>query len=154
MTSRDRYLDTEEIKSFWAACDQVGWPVGPIFKLLLLTGQRESEVGEMAWSELKLGERLWNIPAPRTKNGKAHTVHLSDLAVEIIAKLPQINGSKFVFTTNGKVPFNNFDYAKKRIQRVMGGPTDWRPHDLRRTATTVMAEIGISPHVAVWPIGC
>jgi integrase len=146
--SRDRYLEAEEIKAFWSACAEVGWPVGPIFELLLLTGQRESEVGEMTWSELDLGNRVWNIPGARTKNGKAHTVHLSDLAVEIIGKLPRINGSKFVFTTTGTGPFTNYDYGKKRLQRLMGGATDWRPHDLRRTATTVMAEIGIAPHVA------
>jgi integrase len=146
--SRDRYLDAEEIKSFWAACDEVGWPIGPIFKLLLLTGQREREVGEMPWSELDLANRVWNIPATRTKNAKAHTVHLSDLAMEIISALPQINGSKYVFTTHGAVPFNNYDNAKRRIQKLMGGATDWRPHDIRRTATTVMAEIGIAPHVA------
>jgi integrase len=148
LKSRDRYLDAEEIRQFWSACEEVGWPVGPIFQLLLLTGQRESEVGEMIWSELDLGNRVWSIPGARTKNGKAHTVHLSDLAVEIIGKLPQINSSKFVFTTNGTGPFTNYDYGKKRIQRLMGGTTDWRPHDLRRTATTVMAELGIAPHVA------
>jgi integrase len=146
--ARDRYLDVEEIKSFWSACERLGWPVGPIFQLLLLTGQREREVGELVWSELNLAERIWNIPATRTKNGKAHIVHLSDLAVEIITKLPMINGSKYVFTISGTAPFTNYDYAKKRIQRLMGGATDWRPHDLRRTATTVMAEIGIAPHVA------
>jgi integrase len=147
VTSRDRYLDAEEMTKFWSACDEVGWPVGPIFRLLLLTGQRESEVGEMEWRELNLPERIWTIPGSRTKNGKQHIVHLSDLAVEIIQALPQINGSKWVFTTNGKGPFTNYDYGKKRIQRHMR-VTDWRPHDLRRTATTVMAEIGVAPHVA------
>jgi integrase len=146
--ARDRYLDVEEIKSFWSACDRLGWPVGPIFQLLLLTGAREREVGEMRWSELNLAERVWNLPATRTKNGKAHIIHLSDLAVEIIGKLPMINRSQFVFTISGAGPFTNYDYGKKRLQRIMGGATDWRPHDLRRTATTVMAELGIAPHVA------
>jgi integrase len=146
--SRERCLNADEITQFWAACEQVGWPVGPIFQLLLLTGQREAEVGEMVWSELDLGNRVWEIPGARTKNGKAHIVHLNDLAVEIIAKLPRINGSKYVFTTTGTGPFTNYDYGKKRLQRLMGGAADWRPHDLRRTATTVMAEIGIAPHVA------
>jgi integrase len=147
MVSRDRYLDADEITSFWAACNEIGWPVGALFKLLLLTGQREGEVGQMRWTELDLPNRVWNIPGTRTKNGKPHIVHLSDLAVEIIAKLPVIYGSKYVFTMTGKGPFCNFDYAKKRIQKLMG-VFDWRPHDLRRTATTVLAELGIAPHVA------
>ena len=52
--SRDRYLDDNEIKQLWPACDQVEWPSGYIFQLLLLTGQRESECGGMCWSELVL----------------------------------------------------------------------------------------------------
>src|SRR5215471_1741061 len=130
---RERYLDHDEIKRFWSACDQVGWPIGPIFKLLLLTGQCEAESGHLEWDELDRDKRTINLPGSRTKNGKAHTVHLSDLAMEIIESLPCINGSKYVFTTNGRSPFQGYDYGKQRIQRVMDGSTDWRPHDLRRT---------------------
>jgi hypothetical protein len=41
--TRDRYLDDEEVRLFWAACDSLGWPFGPMFKLLLLTAQRRDE---------------------------------------------------------------------------------------------------------------
>ena len=115
--------------SIWSACDQVGWPIEPIFKLLLLTGQREAEIGKMEWTELELelepDKRTLNLPGARTKNGKAHTVHLSDLALEIIQGLPRINGSKYVFTTNGTSPFTSYNYAKQRIQKVprIGDPT-------------------------------
>ena len=115
---------------------------------MLLTGQREAEIGKMEWTELELDSDTLNLPGSRTKNGKAHTVHLSDLAMEIIQDLPRINRSKYVFTTNGTSPFTSYNYAKQRIQRVMGGTSDWRPHDLRRTATTLMAELGVAHHVA------
>jgi integrase len=139
--SRDRYLDTDEIRSFWAVSDQIGYPIGPLFQLFLLTGQRESEVGEAVWTEFDLPNRVWNIPAARTKNGKSHTVHLSKLAADIIGTSRK-SGNNFVFTTNGRVPFQNYDWGKQRIQRIMG-VTSWRPHDIRRTATTAMAELGI-----------
>ena len=75
---RERCLSHDEIKLFWSACDQAGWPAGPIFKLLLLTGQQENEIGGMTWGELDLENRTFNLPGARTKNSKAHTVHLSD----------------------------------------------------------------------------
>jgi integrase len=151
---RDRYLTDAEIVALWQACDKVGWPSGPIFKLLLLTGQRAAEIGAMRWNEIDETNRVLNLPASRVKNKKAHIVHLNDLAMEIIGKLPRINGSKFVFTTNGTAPFCNYDYSKKRLQKLMGdvpGSEDlipWTPHDLRRTAVSKMVEIGIAPHVA------
>ena len=146
--SRDRILDHDEIKAFWAACDQVGWPAGRIFQLLLLTAQRENEVAQMRWSELDLANRVWNLPATRTKNSKAHTVHLSDLAVEMIRSLPQINRSQLVFAMQGDKPYVNFWQANQRVRHLMGDLEHWVVHDLRRTATSVMAELGIAPHVA------
>ena len=74
--SRERVLSTEEIKSLWHACDQVGLPFGPFVKLLLLTGQRRSEVAGMRWSEIDEGKRTWTLPGERTKNGVQHTSSL------------------------------------------------------------------------------
>jgi integrase len=144
---RDRVLDDAEIIRFWAACDGLGLPFGPLFKLLLLTAQRRDEVGGMKWSELDLEKREWHIPAARSKNGKASTVHLSDLAVEIVERLPQIGDSDFVFTVTEKTPASGYSYAKTRIDALMGPMPEWTLHDLRRTATTGMARLGIAPHV-------
>jgi hypothetical protein len=148
--SRDRYLDDDEIKSFWQGCDQIGWPFGPVFKLLLLTAQRLSEVGGMRWSELNLDKRTWTLPSERAKNKKAHDIHLSDLAIEILDGLPRFD-SDFVFPApaqqgvEGK-PVAGFHYAKGNIFKSMNAP-DWRLHDLRRTAVTGMAQLGIGHHV-------
>lgn len=142
-------LTHDEIGGFWNACDQVGWPGGAILKLLLLTAQRVNEVAQMRWSELDRANRVWNLPAERAKNSRAHIVHLSDFSMEIIESLPQINGSPLVFTMNGTQPFTNLDNLKQqRVDRLMGDVPRWQIRDLRRTATTVMAEIGIAPHVA------
>jgi integrase len=146
--SRDRYLSDAEIVAFWQGCDIIGWPFGPCFKLLLVTGQRREEVAGLRWSELDLVNKVWNLPASRTKNGKAHTIHLSDLAMSILNSLPRfkpVAGRDFVFSTKGDVSISGFDYAKNRL----GMTTDhWTLHDLRRTVTTGMAGLGIAPHVA------
>jgi integrase len=143
--ARDRVLTHQEIGKLWDACDTVGWPGGSILKLLLLTAQRVNEVAQMRWSELDLDNKVWILPAERAKNSRAHIVHLSDFAMEIIEGLPQINGSP-VFTMNGTQPFTNLDNLKRqRIDRLMSDAPHWQIRDLRRTSTTLMAEIGIAP---------
>lgn len=142
---RDRVLSDDEIIRFWSACETTGWPYGALFKLLLLTGQRRDEVGGMTRDELDLDKGLWVIPGERTKNGRLHEVHLSDLAVEIMRELPIINNSKFVFTTNGSA-LSGWSSAKTSLDKNMGC-TDWRLHDLRRTAASGMARLNIPPHV-------
>jgi integrase len=101
---RDRVLSHDEIKRFWGACDTIGWPGGPILKLLLLTGQRVNEVAQLRWSELDLANRVWNLPSERAKNSRAHIIHLSDFAMEILEALPQINSSVLVFTKMATPP--------------------------------------------------
>jgi integrase len=148
--SRDRYLDDDEIRLFWLGCDKIGWPFGPLFKLLLLTGQRRDEVAEATWPEFDLDEALWTLPRGRAKNNKAHLVHLSPLAIEIIETLPQLGRKGLIFTTTGESPVSGFGRARERLAAVMSAETLIAPftlHDLRRTAATGMARIGIAQHV-------
>lgn len=150
--TRDRVLSDDEIVSFWHGCDQIGWPFGPVFQLLLVTAQRRTEVAQMRWSELDLDARIWHLPGSRTKNSRAHDVHLSDLALAIIEGLPRFNAARgkpdFVFSTNGQAAVSGYGLAKSRLDRAMKAAEPWRLHDLRRTATTGMARLGIPPHVA------
>ncbi len=150
--SRDRFLDNDEIVSFWAACEALGWPWGKVCQLMLLTGQRESEVGGMRWQELDPDKRTWSIPAKRTKNGKAHDVALSDLAFSIIDKgVPRFEapaGKDFLFSMRGHAAVTSFDHAKLKLNERMALKLPWRLHDLRRTCTTGLARLGIPPHVA------
>jgi integrase len=127
---RDRTLSDDELRLFWKACDAIGWPFGPMFKLLLLTAQRRSEVAGMRWSELKLPERQWVIPRERAKNDREHLVHLSERAVEIINTLPRFVGeasgrggkpstSDLLFTTTGASAASGFSKAKERVHAKM-----------------------------------
>ena len=73
---RDRVLTEDELAAIWRNLPEEG-DFGRVIKLLILTGCREDEIGELAWSEID-GDGI-NLPAERCKNGHAHTVHLSEL---------------------------------------------------------------------------
>lgn len=154
--SRDRVLSDQEIKSTWQAAETIRWPFGDAIKLLLLTGARRDEVSEMRWREIDLAAGTWTLPASRTKNGVAHVIPLSRLALEILENLPRVEGTEgvdFVFTTNGKTAVSGWSRAKTQMDREIanrcgGAPIPhWQIHDLRRTAASTMAGLGVAPHV-------
>jgi integrase len=118
--SRDRALCDDEIRWFWHSCGELGWPFGPIFKLLLLTAQRRDEVGGMRWSELDLDKRIWTLPRQRAKSDRGHELQLSEGAIEILRSLPQIAGDgRLVFTTTGKTPVSGFGNVKRRLDAAI-----------------------------------
>ena len=142
---RDRVLSDDEIRLFWSGCDRRGWPFGPLFKLLLLTAQRREEVGAARWGEFDL--TTWCIPRERAKNDKAHEVHLSAFALELLDSLPRTGD--LLFASRGGVP-SGYSKAKERLDGYMaerGAVMPWVLHDLRRTATSGMARLGVAPHV-------
>jgi integrase len=150
--ARDRVLSDDEIRLFWQATDSLGPPFGALFRLLLLTAQRLSEVGGVRWSEIS-EDGIWEIPGDRAKNGKLHFVHLSPQAQEIIAALPRIAGQDLLFSGTGRTPASGISGAKDRLDLHMAALTEreiapWTLHDLRRTVTTGLARLGIPPHVA------
>jgi integrase len=132
---RERTLTNDEIKTAWGAFDRIGYPFGPLFKMLLLTGQRRGEVAGMRWSEI--GTEGWRIPLARAKSKQGHLVPLSSLAREVLDSVPHIEGRDHVFTVTADRPLTDWSKAKRRV----GG--DWRVHDLRRSAATQMRSIGI-----------
>jgi integrase len=141
---RDRWLNDAEIRAFWSAAGTLEARFCGLVRLMLLTGQRRSEVGGICKAELDFENQRWTIPGRRTKNGKEHIVHLSALALEVIGEIPVSD------LATGRIPgSSSFGRAKKRLDAEMGSDIPpWVLHDLRRTATTVMAEIGVAPHVA------
>ena len=155
--SRDRILTDDELKLFWEAAVSFEYPFGPMWRLLLLTGQRREEVAGMTRKELALDDDkpLWTIPASRTKNGIAHAVALSPAALEIIKSLPKIGKAGFCFTTTGETHVTGFSRSKARLDAAMvdimheDDPESvrfqkWTLHDLRRTMASGMARLGIN----------
>jgi integrase len=144
-TARDRALSDSELVAVLKAARKIGGPYGAIVEMLALTGQRREEVARTTWEEIDLEGRVWTLEGGRTKNGKAHIVHLSDPAVVLLQQLPRMGS--YVFTLKGPNPFQEFSRMKQRLDE-RSGVSRWRLHDLRRTVVSGMAGLGVAPHVA------
>ncbi|MGP1354640.1 MAG: tyrosine-type recombinase/integrase [Parasphingopyxis sp.] len=145
--SRDRILTDDELARVIAACRDMPYPFGPYTLMLLATAQRRSEVANMRWSEINFEKRTWEIPAERSKNGKAHNVPLSDFAIKIFDNVLQFSDCDFAFTTTRRSPISGITKMHRRIYEI-SETSGWRLHDLRRTASSKMAEAGIQLQVA------
>jgi integrase len=118
-------------------------------KLCLITGQRLGEVAGMCRDEFNFETKMWTIPSWRSKNGHAHRVPLADMAIEIIDEALARATTEFLFPGYGKddaVKSSSVGKAVRRCSAELGVP-HWTAHDLRRTAATCMADLGVAPHV-------
>jgi integrase len=134
---RQRVLSDDEIRVLWNRLRELG-SVGRAIKFSLVTGQRIGEVTGMTESELDFTHKMWNVPGSRTKNGHPHSVPLSRLALSIIREAPEGKAGWFGIGrvhVSCTVYYNQFDLPS------------WTAHDLRRTALTKMAELGVAPIV-------
>jgi integrase len=144
--SRDRVLTDQELAAVILAARHMPWPYGGIVQFLALTGQRREEVAQLKWHEIDAQARTWCMPAERTKNGRAHIIHLSEPAWAVISEhLGEPEG--YVFATSRGKNFQSFKEAKRTLDRLCG-VGGWRLHDLRRTVVSGMARLGVPPHVA------
>jgi integrase len=150
---RDRVLTNLELRAIWTACGDLGLFGGPV-KMMLATAQRRSEVGETTWREIDKEQRVWRLARERTKAARAHEVPLSDLALAILDETPKV--SDFVFASGRAAgAVNGWSKAKRRLDDLAakkllelapetdGMLREWRLHDLRRTAATYMAKLGV-----------
>jgi integrase len=155
--ARDRVLSDAELRAIWLAADEIGYPFGRAVQLMILTGQRRSEVLEAEWREFDLEQGLWSIPRERAKNGNGHVVPLSPTAVELIRGMPRFGPEQqLLFTTNSRTPFSGVSKALERLSGLAtehlssdsgAVPAPWRLHDLRRTFATGCARLGVALHV-------
>ena len=141
--SRDRILKPHELAAVWNACGEDDY--GRIVRLLILTGQRRQEVAGMTWQELDIDRSVWSLPSERTKNALPHDVPLSSVALSIVSSIEPRASNPLLFG-RGVQAFSGWSRCKRRLDE-RSGVERWRIHDLRRTAVTGMAEIGIQPHV-------
>jgi integrase len=148
---RNRVLNDTELRAAWIAADRLGYAYGPLFKLLMLTGARKSEVAEARWSEFDLAKKLWVIPAERMKADAAHIVPLSDDAIAVLKSLPRGDGDCLFSVNGGHSPVAGFSAAKDRFDAEIlkalreSDPKaklpDFVIHDLRRTVRTGLSAI-------------
>jgi len=145
--ARERILTDTELRAVWGAAADMGYPYGPLFKLLILKGQREREVADMSWSEVEFDQAMWTIPATRMKGDRAHEIPLCRDALALLRSLPRFSAGDFVFTTTGGTkPVNGFSQAKARMDRL-SGVSGWKIHDLRRTMRTHLSALPVQDMV-------
>jgi len=147
---RERVLTKEELAAIWRGLGEDRY--GDIVRLLILTGQRREEIGGLRLSEIDFDRGLIVLPPTRTKNKRSHELPMSAQVREILQR--RINGAGA--PGNGKGNANDvavfgfsgaWAYCKEALDQRIGLAQPWRLHDLRRTAITMMAEMGVLPHI-------
>jgi integrase len=117
---RKRVLTDDEIRLLWAATGELDYPLAPLVRLLLITGQRLREIAHGEWREIDASGALWMVPGTRMKNGDAHEVPLPPLATAILKSLPRFQGGTFMFSsTSGRRPVSGFSKYKLRVDKAM-----------------------------------
>lgn len=120
-------------------------------KLLLLTMLRKSELIEATWDEINFTDALWTIPAKRMKTSKAHNIYLSQQALDIFTALKMCAGqSSYVLPGryDQELPMSKATLNRTMTEACKAAQSDGKqlehcgPHDLRRTASTMLHEAG------------
>lgn len=157
--ARERVLSMDELRRVWAAAEAVGYPFGDAVRLIMLTGQRRSEIAEMEWGWVDAEQRTAEIPAARYKTKRPHVFPLSAPAWALVQSLPKWNGGNCIFSTGGRGrvagarPISGFSKAKEVISAKIaelgekeGLPSmePWTVHDIRRSVATHMARMGVA----------
>jgi integrase len=150
---RDRSLSPEEIGLMYYYMDRVG--TSPQYrvaaKLLLLTMVRKSELANATWSEVNFTDALWTIPKERMKRRLPHVVYLSSQALDFFIALKTFaGGSEYVLPSryDTDLPMSNATANQVltltyKLAQKEGKPLGkFGPHDLRRTASTLLHEAG------------
>lgn len=138
---RERTLDSDEVRAVWEALQAEPKHFQVMFKLMLLTGQRRSEVRLMAWREVDLKAGWWTIPGERTKNKRAHRVPLAGEVRRLLESMYREGAVDYVFVGRfGDGPLSSPQKALNRIVERSG--VGFTVHDLRRTLATGLGELG------------
>jgi integrase len=157
--ARVRALADDEIRSLWQALFSLDSPepFRNIVRVLLLTAQRRDEIGLMRAEELD-GD-TFIIPAERYKTGIPNAVPLTKESQQWIGD----RKAGFMFsTTDGKKAFSGYSKAKGQLDAVIAKQRkaaklkpmpEWRLHDLRRTARSLMSRAGVTSDVAEMVLG-
>jgi integrase len=160
-TARDRILSDEELRLVWHVAEKTG-TFGGIVRMLLLTGARKGEVAAMRHSQIG-NDGIWVLPGEFTKNSEPLHLPLPKEALSMIAAQDRIDDHDIVFSISGKHEFKNWGHSKAdfdnrilrrlKAQARMNGEgcsevkplPNWRLHDLRRTARSLMARAKVRP---------
>lgn len=141
---RSRVLTEDELKKVWNRAAVVGYPYGRIVQLLILTGQRRGEIAGLRRSWIT--DDAVHFPQGFTKNKREHVVPIGNMAQEIIQSLPERTDLLFPSRLSDDTPFNGWSKSKRVFDKETTVP-DYTLHDLRRTYSSMMAQLGVQIHV-------
>ena len=117
---RDRVLSADEIRALWKGLDTAPMSEGVklVLKLQLATAQRKGEIVGAALDEFDFEDNIWTIPAERSKNGQAHRVPLSPLALELIHQEKEQAGNSPSLFPSPLLPTWLWPRVRKRKPRL------------------------------------
>jgi integrase len=165
---RLRVLDDDELRALWRAAGRLRYPYGVLVRGLMLTGARLNELAGARQSEFDLAKKVWVVPAQRFKSDAQHIVPLTDAMIGWLETLPRWKAGDYLFSMDGRKPFNGFAKTKQRLDRqmslswralgrVQGVERDalenWTHHDIRRSVRTRLSALRVPEHVAELVIG-
>jgi integrase len=157
---RDRVLSETEIRKIWESLEKGDPFARALYQLRLLTAQRGGEIRHMKWADINLETGEWTIPATDSKNGIVHTVPLNPKAVDVLKSLQEWQSNRLREVNQGRVKKNwppkessgwvfpsprgddrPFDWEQKLTRRLREqSGVAFKPHDLRRTASTLLTK--------------
>ncbi len=141
-TTRERVLSDAELAAVWRAAGALGGPAGAFVRTLILTATRRDEAATMRWDDVDLDRALWTLPREMTKADRTHEVPLSPLAIEALTSVPR-EGDYVFSTTCGRRPVSAYSKIKAKLDALSPEMPHWTFHDLRRTAGTGLARLGV-----------
>lgn len=140
--SRERVLTDAELREVLQKARGQGYPFGHVLELLILTGQRRSEIGSLEWNWIDSDKRTITLPASITKNKREHTFPYGQVVADVLANIDRNGPFLFPGSKDTDLPitgWSNFKTAFDKKCEVQ----QWTLHDLRRTFATNLAAIGI-----------
>ena len=146
--ARNRILSDDEIRAVWQAAEANG-TFGAFVRVLLLTAQRRDKVAAMRWQDVGV-DGVWTIPAEAREKGTANELPLPEAALAIIKAQPRYESNPYIFAGRGGAHYSGYSKGKAALDVSI---PDWRLHDLRRTARSLMSRAGIRPDIAERVLG-
>lgn len=163
-----RALQDLEIRAVWQAANKIGYAYGPLYQLLLLTGQRTADWAHARWDEIDEKEKVLVIPAHRYKTRRDHAVPLSPAVWDLLETLPRWSAGPFLFSAtsaSGARSVNGYSAAAPRLELlareefklVSADPEAKLPHytikDFRKTCRTRLTALGVREEIAERVLG-
>jgi integrase len=139
---RERVLTDDELCRVYLAARSGGYQFGTALQLLILTGQRRTEIGSLRWDWIDTEKRTITLPSAATKNKRTHTFPYGQMTADILAAVPRLGPHVFPGNRGPDVAITGWSNFKAKFDKTCR-IAPWTLHDLRRTFATGLAALGV-----------